>query len=236
MPELTNSINDSADICATLRDLGFDTLCFNDIATLADFKRRLGDFRAKLAPGTAGVFYDAGHGIEIDGENHLIPTSARVRRREDIPVETLSMRNVMDTLEQARTDFNLVVLDACRNSPFAKHLPAHMRQPGLPVESLIKQVSAAMQAETLKTPATSRRPTATALSPHRDFRDVRPGPTPPHRSAPIGPLLAHEREAHVSAPTHTIARMEVTHIPSRSTTQNLRDTTQGFSVGLVAAF
>jgi uncharacterized caspase-like protein len=226
VPELTNSINDSADMCATLRELNFETLCFSDIPTHAEFKRRMEDFRAKLGPGTASLFYYAGHGIEIDGENYLIPTGAQVKRREDVEDETLSMRYVMETLADARSDFNLVILDACRNSPFtqaigrplryrsltpkndaptgslvlyataandqaldgfagdrnspfAKHLLAYMRKPGLPVERLIKKVSLAVQAETFRTTGRRQVPyTYGAFTGEFCFAGCTPGPGP----------------------------------------------------------
>jgi len=251
-PELYNSVNDSADMCATLRVLNFETLCFKDIPTLAEFRRRMDEFRAKLGPGSAGLFYYAGHGIELDGENYLLPTGAQVKRREDVDGEALSMREVMDTVSSAKTDFNLVILDACRNSPFtqalglplryrgivpnqndaptgsmvlyataandqaldgfagernspfAKHLLAKMRRPGLPVEQLVKQVSAAVQEETLRTAGRRQVPyTYGAFTGEFCFAGCAPGPDvaePPLEPAVMPPAPAAAKPLPVKKP------------------------------------
>lgn len=196
MPMLPNALNDAADVCAALRELKFDTTCVTDVATRRDFKREIQAFRARLGPGTAAVFYYAGHGLQLDGENHLLPTQAQIQRKEDVEDETLALPYLMAALDDSRADFMLVVLDACRNSPFArgfsrsttrglapvsdvpagslvlystaandtasdgeggarnspfaKHLLANIRQPGLSVESMIKRVSVGVQQETLR--------------------------------------------------------------------------------------
>lgn len=195
-PVLVNALHDAADMCGALKELRFDTTCVTDVATRRDFKREVQAFRARLGPGVAAVFYYAGHGVQIDGENFLLPTAAQIRRKEDVEDETLGLHFVMAALDETQADFMLVVLDACRNSPFTrgfsrsagrglapvadappgslvlystaandtasdgdpgarnspftKHLLAHIRQPGLSVEAMIKRVSAGVQQETLR--------------------------------------------------------------------------------------
>ncbi|MBI5719380.1 MAG: caspase family protein [Burkholderiales bacterium] len=118
--QLPNAANDAEDLCKALRKLAFDTLCVRDVKTRRDFKRAVQDFRARLGPGVAGLFYYAGHGIQVDGDNFLLPTEAVIDAREDVEDESLSLRYVMQTLEEAGNGFNLIILDACRNNPFIR--------------------------------------------------------------------------------------------------------------------
>ncbi|GAB4552373.1 MAG: hypothetical protein Tsb007_05960 [Rhizobacter sp.] len=120
VPVLVNTLNDAEDVCKTLRELRFEVICAKDLRTRREFKRTVQDFTSKLGPGTAGLFYYAGHGLQIDGENYLVPTEAPIEKKEDVEDETISMRYVMTALEEARSDFNLIILDACRNSPFTR--------------------------------------------------------------------------------------------------------------------
>lgn len=120
VPPLPNALNDAEDMCKALRELRFDVICVRDVRTRRDFRRAVQDFRAKLGPGTAGLFFYAGHGMQIDGENYLLPTHAEIERREDVEDEALSLRYLMATLDEAGNEFNLIILDACRNSPFAR--------------------------------------------------------------------------------------------------------------------
>ena len=120
VPVLVNTLNDAEDICKTLRELKFEVICAKDLRNRREFKRTVQDFTGKLGPGTAGLFYYAGHGLQIDGENYLVPTEAPIEKKEDVEDETISMRYVMTALEEARSDFNLIILDACRNSPFTR--------------------------------------------------------------------------------------------------------------------
>lgn len=120
VPVLVNTLNDAEDICKALRELKFEVLCVRDLKTRRDFKRAVQDFTSKLGTGVAGLFYYAGHGLQIDGENYLVPTDARIDKKEDVEDETVSMRYVMTALDEARSDFSLIILDACRNSPFTR--------------------------------------------------------------------------------------------------------------------
>jgi uncharacterized caspase-like protein len=120
VPPLANAVNDADDVCKALRDLKFDVQCLRDVKTRKEFRRSIQEFRSKLLPGTAGLFYYAGHGMQIDGENYLLPTEANIERREDVEDESLSLRYLMATLDEAANGFNLIILDACRNSPFTR--------------------------------------------------------------------------------------------------------------------
>lgn len=118
--QLPNAANDAEDLCKALRKLAFDVQCLRDVKSRRDFKRAVQDFRAKLGPRVAGLFYYAGHGIQVDGDNFLLPTEAVIDAREDVEDESLSLRYLMQTLDEAGNGFNLIILDACRNNPFIR--------------------------------------------------------------------------------------------------------------------
>jgi len=117
---LTNPINDAKLMAATLRDLGF-TLVGGDALTDLDkptFDRVIKEFGASLKGASAGLFYYAGHGIQVSGTNWLIPTTANPTVEADVPAQMVDIAQVMRAMEQAGTKLNIVILDACRNNPF----------------------------------------------------------------------------------------------------------------------
>ena len=112
-----NPLNDAADIAAALGRLGFSVTALSD-ADKQTLERGLQGF-SRQASGAeiAAVFY-AGHGIEIDERNFLVPVDARLRTDTDIKYEAVPLDLVMDTVAGA-SRLRLVVLDACRENPFA---------------------------------------------------------------------------------------------------------------------
>ena len=115
-PDLVNPLNDAADIAAALGRLGFSVTALSD-ADKQTLERGLQGF-SRQASGAeiAAVFY-AGHGIEIDERNFLVPVDARLRTDTDIKYEAVPLDLVMDTVAGA-SRLRLVVLDACRENPF----------------------------------------------------------------------------------------------------------------------
>jgi uncharacterized caspase-like protein len=86
-------------------------------------KRALKEFGAKLeAAGkdSVGLFYYAGHGVQLNGRNFLIPTKASIEREGDVEIEAVSAEWVLEQMRFARNRLNIVILDACRNNPFAR--------------------------------------------------------------------------------------------------------------------
>ena len=119
-PFLENPRNDAKDVGAALDRLGFTVTRLAD-ADQATLRQRLGDFtRAAGASEVAVVFY-AGHGIEVDGRNFLVPVDASLRSDQDVEFETVPLELVMRSVERAR-GLRLVVLDACRDNPFAESM------------------------------------------------------------------------------------------------------------------
>ncbi len=117
---LTNPVNDATDIANKLRGLDFDVTILTN-ASRREMRRAVRDYSAALREtGGVGLFYYAGHGMQIKGVNYLVPTDAQMRDEFEIPDETVSANSVLRALEDAGNDLNIVVLDACRDNPFAK--------------------------------------------------------------------------------------------------------------------
>lgn len=74
----------------------------------------------KLRKGGVGVFYYAGHGIQVEGENYLIPIDAQLNSEKDVNYEALPVGKVQNLMEELGTETNVIILDACRNNPFSR--------------------------------------------------------------------------------------------------------------------
>lgn len=117
---LKNPPNDAADMAAALRSLGFEVMSYTDLDQAA-MKRAIRDFGAKLrSKGGTGLFYYAGHGVQVKGINYLIPVRSSVNTEEEVEYEAVEAGLVLAQMESARNDINIVILDACRNNPFAR--------------------------------------------------------------------------------------------------------------------
>jgi uncharacterized caspase-like protein len=103
----------------TLRSIDFkvDLLLDPDQAAL---KRAVDSFGTKIPPNGAALFYYAGHGVQVDGRNYLIPIRAKIQTQGDIDIEGVDVARLLARLEQANGSLNIVILDACRNNPFAR--------------------------------------------------------------------------------------------------------------------
>ncbi|MGD0190019.1 MAG: caspase family protein [Rhizomicrobium sp.] len=116
---LNNPTHDAQTVGSTLRRLGFDV----DVQTDVDQKRmkraiaRLGQRLRDAGRNSTGIFYYAGHGLEVQGENFLVPTDAEIHSEADINVEAISANDVFDEMQNSPSGVNIVILDACRNSP-----------------------------------------------------------------------------------------------------------------------
>lgn len=116
---LRNPVNDARDIAATLRSAGFDvTLKLN--ATLRDMEDAVRIFGKKLRNGGVGLFYYAGHGIQIRGSNYLVPVGAVIESESDVKYGALDAGLILGKMEDAGNKMNIIILDACRNNPFAR--------------------------------------------------------------------------------------------------------------------
>jgi uncharacterized caspase-like protein len=116
---LPNPVNDGAVIAATLKNAGFDVVDSRHDLPAAETRRALRDFADRARDADIAVVYYAGHGIEVDGTNYLIPVDAKLERDTDVYDEAFSLDRVLLAIEPAK-QLRLVILDACRDNPFAK--------------------------------------------------------------------------------------------------------------------
>ena len=121
---LRNPANDARLMSETLRRVGFDVIEKIN-ADQRDMKVAILDFGRRLdAAGSkaVGLFYYAGHGVQLEGRNYLIPTTAKIEREGDVEIEAVSADWVIAQMRYARNALNIVILDACRNNPFVRSL------------------------------------------------------------------------------------------------------------------
>jgi uncharacterized caspase-like protein/formylglycine-generating enzyme required for sulfatase activity len=119
---LLNPANDAKTIADTLTALGFEVVVRRNADQIV-MKRSIQDFGARLekaGPRAVGLFYYAGHGVQLNGRNYLIPTTAHIDREADVEIEAVSADWVIEEMRYARNALNIVILDACRNNPFSR--------------------------------------------------------------------------------------------------------------------
>ena len=116
---LHNSVNDARDISNMLKKLGFEVI-FRENANQKNIERVIRKFEKKLKKGGVGLFYYAGHGVQVNGINYLIPIDAEIYQETDIKYEAVHVGRVLDAMHNAENRLNIVVLDACRDNPFAR--------------------------------------------------------------------------------------------------------------------
>jgi hypothetical protein len=116
-PPLTNPANDAVLIAKTLNDAGFDVVDSRQNLSAQETRRALREFSDKAANADIAVIYFAGHGLELDGVNYLIPVDARLQRDGDVYDEAVSLDRLLVAVEPAKR-LRLVILDACRDNPF----------------------------------------------------------------------------------------------------------------------
>lgn len=116
VPALPNTRNDADAMAQALRNSGFEVIAANDLDYLG-FDDALQKFVRSLANAEVSLFYYSGHGVQIGGDNRIIPVDARFRTSADMEVETLTVRTIL-TYMQKGSKAQVVILDSCRNNPF----------------------------------------------------------------------------------------------------------------------
>ncbi|MEI8093139.1 MAG: caspase family protein [Spirochaetales bacterium] len=125
VPALPNPVNDANDMAAVLRSLKFSVTVLTNADEMA-MENAVADLGSSLSltRGAIGLFYYAGHGIQVDGENYLIPVDARLPSKAFLQTQALALRVVSDAMNGDRQDkgdttgLSLIVLDSCRDNPF----------------------------------------------------------------------------------------------------------------------
>lgn len=118
-PPLKNPPNDARDMAATLKSLGFDVTSGVNV-NQHDMKILIREFGQKLRAGGSGLFYYAGHGVQSKGRNYLVPVDADIQSEAEVEDAGVDVGLVLNYMDQAQNGLNIVILDACRNNPFAR--------------------------------------------------------------------------------------------------------------------
>ncbi|MBF0541356.1 MAG: caspase family protein [Nitrospirae bacterium] len=116
---LNNPVNDALAMAKVLEGLNFKVLSGTNL-TQKEMKQLVISFGKEIKDGGVGLFYFAGHGVQVNGQNYLIPVSAVIESEEDVDVEALNVDSVLAKMASANNRLNIVILDACRNNPFAR--------------------------------------------------------------------------------------------------------------------
>jgi len=116
---LRNPVNDATDIADALEGLGFSVSLKID-ADQRNMKQAIRAFGKRLRKGGIGLFYFAGHGVQVRGINYLIPIGVRIESEADVEYEAVDAGRVLAQMEEAENSLNIIILDACRDNPFAR--------------------------------------------------------------------------------------------------------------------
>jgi hypothetical protein len=116
---LKNPVNDATAMATQLHKLGF-TVILKKNANLRGMEDALTDFGDRLKRGGVGLFFYAGHGLQVGGANYLVPIGAKINREADIKYETLDAGKILDEMATANNELNIVIFDACRDNPYSR--------------------------------------------------------------------------------------------------------------------
>jgi uncharacterized protein len=117
---LQNTVNDASLIAQTLTDTGFEVTLVKD-AGYQDLRAALDRFAFRAETADLALIYYAGHGVEVQGQNYLIPVDADVQSNRDVQRQSVSLDDLLATVDRARV-MRIVILDSCRNNPFGDAL------------------------------------------------------------------------------------------------------------------
>lgn len=141
--KLKNPVNDARAMAKLFAELGFSVDLREDIDQ-RQMEEAIRDHGRKLRGGGVGIFFFAGHGVQVNGANYLIPTGAGLASETDIKYKTVPLGYLLDHLGEANNQLNIVLLDACRNNPFRsfRTLQRGLAQADAPTGTLIGYATA----------------------------------------------------------------------------------------------
>jgi hypothetical protein len=120
VPALPNPVGDARALAQVLTDAGFEVTSAFDLSE-HEMRDKIGEFSGRVAmkgPDTVALVFYAGHGVQIDGENYLMPTDVNPKREADIPIQAIRLNDLLNALSSVPNKMRIVLLDACRNDPF----------------------------------------------------------------------------------------------------------------------
>jgi hypothetical protein len=127
---LTNPLNDANDMESKLKELGFDVIKKID-PTQKELKIVIDEFGEKLKGADVGLFYFAGHGVQVKGLNYLVPRDANITSEKIVEYDCVEANRVLAHMEDTHVPVKIMVLDACRNNPFERSWGRGIGQRGL---------------------------------------------------------------------------------------------------------
>ena len=120
VPALQNPANDAGDLAQALRAIGFEVIEQRD-ATREAMAKAVRDFSGRLHDADVALFFYSGHGLQMNGENYLLPVDARIETPADVRFNTINLTDIQQEME-GKGRVNIIILDACRNNPFIENL------------------------------------------------------------------------------------------------------------------
>jgi parallel beta-helix repeat protein len=116
--DLVNPVNDANLMERSLAEAGFEVIKYNDLDQKG-MKKAMLEFGRKLKEGAdASMFFYAGHGVEVNGRNYLVPVDSNTKSKEEVDFQNVEVNDFLALMENSKVPLNIVVLDACRNNPF----------------------------------------------------------------------------------------------------------------------
>lgn len=116
--ELRNPTNDATAMANELKGLGFEVAVHLD-QTQEKMLKVIREFGEKITANKGiGLFFFAGHGLQVGGENYIVPVDAHISNLDDIESEAVNLNRITGEMSYAKNDMNIIILDACRNNPF----------------------------------------------------------------------------------------------------------------------
>ena len=128
--KLANPTNDSSAISEELKRLGFETFLFQNLK-VEDVPALKKQLEERLKRNTRLVFYYAGHGVQLESKNYLLPINASFKNAETVANQSLYLGDILQTIQKARPRLSVVVLDACRDNPFGSDKSVAVNKGGL---------------------------------------------------------------------------------------------------------
>ncbi|MDO8596364.1 MAG: SUMF1/EgtB/PvdO family nonheme iron enzyme [Sulfuricaulis sp.] len=125
---LKNPVNDAEDMAKALRDAGFKVILKRNAST-RDMRQAIREFGGELRRAQMGLFYFAGHGVQVKGVNYLVPVGADIQSEASAEDLAIDAGHALRTMEKAEVKVRIVILDACRNNPFTRSF--HLASRGL---------------------------------------------------------------------------------------------------------
>ena len=116
---LRNPVNDATDMAAALKRVGFSVVLKKNVQQ-QEMEEAVENFGNRLKRGGVGLFYYAGHGLQINGINYLIPIGAKINKESDVKYQSIDINKVLDEMANASNVLNIVILDACRDNPYSR--------------------------------------------------------------------------------------------------------------------